>query len=175
MRILKRVVYRLPIAYYYSTPGDKARMQAFKAVSGDSETVLVMQFVRGWIGRNREYYWDLAKLDARTRKLDMTEWGRIVLDGGMDALPAYQESLPNIPPDPLQHVTLPPTVERRPMTHIKLGNQNAALVKVGAFYANDAVVQFISRIVYEHLQRNWERLYKQQIEMDNLQNWGKPA
>lgn len=162
---------RLGVSYYYVTPQDLKRIETFKDVAGDAEKTLVTQYVRGWMSRNRQYYWDLARIDAGARGLNLREWGEVVLGSSMAELPDYKSVPTDIPPDPLRHVAMPATVKKRTLTYITLGRQNAAQVKVGSFYAKDPIVGFVSRIVHEHLNRNWDKLYAPQVEMDNLDNW----
>lgn len=170
-RFRRLMAIRLSVSYYYVTPEDLDKLMAFKEVSGDTEKILVTQFIRGWIGRNRDYYMALARTDAMARGLTLKGWGEVILDGGISALPDYREQLKEIPPDPLAHITLPRTAQKSSLNYILLGKQNVALLRIGAHHARDTLIGFISRIVHEQLQRNWDKLYAPQVEMDNLDNW----
>lgn len=162
---------RFALAYYYVTHEDKARLDSFKAISGDSEKYLVTQFVRGWIGRNREYYLDIARQDAKSREMELSEWANIVITQGIDQLPDYKEELSDVPPSLLRHVVVPPSAIKRPINYIALGKQNVILLKVGVYYDRDSTIGFVSRIVRENLTRNWEKLYKSQVEAEDLNTW----
>jgi hypothetical protein len=162
---------RFIISYYYASPQDFGRINAFRECSGDSEKALITQYVRGWIGRNRDYYLDLARKDAAAREISFPEWGEIVVAQGIEALPPYQQELSNIPPSPLRDVALTPSAERKTLNYISLGKQNLALLKVGVHYDRDNTIGFVSRIVKEHLDRNWEKLYASQVEAENFKNW----
>jgi hypothetical protein len=162
---------RFLLAYYYVTPEDFKRLEDFRLLAGDSEKYLVTQYVRGWIGKNRNYYLELAKQDAEARNISFQDWGKIVIAKGMEALPNYQKELKSIPPSPLRGVVLPPNIIRRPINYITLGKQNTALLRVGIYYDRDNTIGFVSRIVKEHLDRNWESLYLSQIEAEDFKNW----
>lgn len=89
---------------------------------------------------------------------------------GIDELPPYREEI-NIPINPLRDVVASTETIRRPLNYILLGTQNLALLKIGIHHDRDNAVGFISRIVKEHLERNWEKLYAPQIEAENFENW----
>ena len=162
---------RFIISYYYVSPQDSERIEAFRECSGDSEKTLITQYVRGWIGRNRDYYLDLARKDAEARRIPFRQWGETVIHQGLEALPPYQEELKNILPSPLRDVVLAPSVERKALNYISLGKQNLALLKVGVHYDRDNAIGFVSRIVKEHLDRNWDKLYASQVEAEDFDNW----
>jgi hypothetical protein len=162
---------RFIISYYYVSPQDAERIDAFRECSGDSEKTLITQYVRGWIGRNRDYYLDLARKDAAAREISFREWGEIVVNQGIETLPVYKQELNKIPPSPLRDVVLPPSAERKALNYISLGKQNLALLRVGVHYDRDNAIGFVSRIVKEHLDQNWEKLYASQVEAENFEHW----
>lgn len=43
--------------------------------------------------------------------------------------------------------------------------------RLAVFYDRDTIIGFTSRIVYEHLQHNWEKLYTSQVKLEKLENW----
>jgi len=162
---------RLTIPYYYVTPGDLEKLHSFKTVSGDKETTLVTQFVRGWISRNRDYYLNLARMDAEAREVSFSEWGQIVVEkGGIEELPPPRREIV-VPPSPLRDIVLPENTGQQKLNYIFLGNQNVALVKVGVYYERVNLINFVSRIVREHMERNWEKLYLPQVEAEDFNNW----
>lgn len=167
------MVHRFAIAYYYATPTDLERMNLFRSCSGDTEKGLITQYVRGWIGKNRKDYFEpLARLDADARGISYREWGEtVVLRGGVDALPEYEKELKNIPEEKLNSVTLTPDVKSKPLNYINLGTQNLAFLKVGIHYSRDSAIVYVSKIVKEHLSRNWDTLYQPQIDAENWENW----
>lgn len=162
---------RFIISYYYVSPQDSEKIAAFRECSGDSEKTLITQYVRGWIGRNRDYYLDLARKDAAARKISFQHWGETVVQQGIEALPPYQQELTNISPSPLRDVALAPSAERKALNYLSLGKQNLALLRVGVHYDRDNAIGFVSRIVKEHLDRNWDKLYASQVEAENFENW----
>jgi hypothetical protein len=162
---------RFTLTYYYVSPQDALRIEAFKSCVGDSEKTLVTQYVRGWLSRNRDYYLDLARLDAQARGLSFRDWGEIITTQGIETLASYQKELKDIPPSPLRDVVLSPDAIRKPINYITLGLQNLALLRVATHYDRDNAIGFVSRIVKEHLDRNWDKLYAPQIEADNFDNW----
>lgn len=162
---------RFIISYYYVSSQDFERIAAFRECSGDSEKTLITQYVREWIGRNREYYLDLAHKDATAREISFQQWGETVVQKGIEALPTHQQELVNIPPSPLRDVTLSPSAERKALNYVVLGKQNLALLRVGVYYDRDNAIGFVSRIVKEHLDRNWSKIYASQVEAENFENW----
>jgi hypothetical protein len=161
------------LSYYYVSPQDAERIDTFREVSGDTEKTLVTQFTRGWIARNRDYYLKLARFDADKREISFREWAEIIVLQGVEALPPYRYELKDIPENPLKDVVLPPSSEliRRGINYITLGTQNLALLKVAIHYDRDNAVGFVSRIVKEHFDRNWDKLYLPQVEAENFENW----
>jgi len=168
---LEAMTEKFTISYYYVSPQDSERIEAFREGSGDSEKTLITQYVRGWLGKNRNYYLDLARKDAGAREMSFQEWGEIVVTQGIEVLPSYKQELNNIPPSPLRDVALAPSAERKALNYISLGKQNLALLRVGVHYDRDNAIGFVSRIVKEHLDRNWENLYASQVEAENFENW----
>jgi hypothetical protein len=160
------------VTYYYVTPEDDEKMTTFGEVSGDSLKNLVTQYVRGWIGRNRDYYLDLAKRDADARELSSEQWVDIMLDQGIEGLPAYKHPI-EVPENPLKNIVLPSSSDlvKRQVNYILLTEQNLALLRIGIFYDRDSAVGFISRIIREQLQRNWEKLYLPQVEASKSKKW----
>lgn len=162
---------RFILAYYYVSPQDSKRIEEFKNCSGDSEKTLVTQYVRGWLGRNRDYYLKLARMDAEARGISFKEWGETVVNKGLEMLPGYKNEIGDILPNPLRDIALSPDAVRKGINYIALGKQNLALLRVGILYDRDNAIGFISRIVKEHLARNWEKLYLPQVEAENFENW----
>lgn len=160
------------LAYYYVSPQDAERLDLFRDVAGDTEKTLITQFVRGWIGRNRDYYLTLARFDAKKREISFRNWAEVIVEEGIEALPPYKQEVKDIPADnPLKDVVLSPDVTRRGINYIMLGTQNLALLRIAIHYDRDNAIGFISRIVKEHLDRNWEKLYLPQVKAENFENW----
>lgn len=163
------------LAYYYVTPEDSKHIDTFKEVSGDSDKVLVTQFTRGWIAKNRDYYLDLAEFDALNRGMgDFSQWVEIVVEQGVEKLPPYIRQIQNnslLEANPLRTIALPPDAERRSINYIELGTQNYALLKIAIHYDRDSAIGFVSRIIREHFQRNWEKLYAPQVAAEDYKNW----
>jgi hypothetical protein len=163
---------KYPLSYYYVSPQDGKRIDSFRELSGDSEKALVTQYVRGWIARNRDYYLHLAKTDAAAREISFRQWGEAVFKDGVECLPAYKQEVKNLPSNPLWDISLAPdATERRALNYITLGTQNLVLLKIAVYYDRDGAIGFVSRIVKEHLDRNWDKLYAPQIEAENFETW----
>lgn len=162
---------KFTLTYYYVSPQDSKRIEDFKNCSGDSEKTLVTQYVRGWLSRNRDYYLDLARMDANARAIPFRQWGETVVTQGVEALPEYKEEIKNIPSNPLRDIALSPDAIRKGINYIALGRQNLALLRVAILYDRDNAIGFVSRIVKEHLTRNWEKLYLPQVEAEDFENW----
>ncbi|MEA5554400.1 transposase [Anabaena cylindrica UHCC 0172] len=159
------------ITYYYVTPEDDEKMTTFGDVSGDSLKTLVTQYIRGWIGRNRDYYLDLAKRDAQARELSSEQWVEIMLNQGVEGLPDYQHPI-EVPDSPLKNIVLPTSgLLKHQLNYILLTEQNLALLRIGIFYDRDSAIGFVSRIIREQLQRNWEKLYLPQVEANQTKVW----
>jgi hypothetical protein len=171
LEVVDSMAQKFLIAYYYVSPQDAERIEAFKTLSGDSEKNLITQYVRGWIGRNRDYYLKLARMDAEARGMSFRQWGEIVVGDGIEALPPYKLEIKNIPPNPLQNIVLSPDTIRKAINYITLGVQNLALLRVAIHYDRDNAIGFVSRIVKEQLDRNWDKLYAPQVEAENFENW----
>lgn len=167
------MAHKYSLAYYYASPQDTERIDAFKAVSGDSEKTLITQFVRGFIGIHRSAYLKLAKFDAKMREIPFREWAEIVVLQGIEALPPYRYELNDMPENPLKDITLAPNSElvRRGINYIMLGTQNLALFKVAIHYDRDNAVGVTSKMVKNHFDRNWDRYYLSQVEAENFENW----
>ncbi|WP_245912370.1 hypothetical protein [Brunnivagina elsteri] len=45
------------------------------------------------------------------------------------------------------------------------------LLKIVVYYDRDGAIGFVSRIVKEHLDRNWDKLYAPQVEAENFETW----
>ncbi|PSB14300.1 transposase [filamentous cyanobacterium CCP1] len=159
------------LTYYYVTPEDEDRLKAFRECSGDTEKTLVTQYVRGWLSNNRDYYLGLGRMDAQLRGMSFKDWGMAIVTKGVESLPPYKEEIRDIPPNPLQQISVPPNAKRRSINYITLGKQNVAMLRVGILYDRDNAVGFVSRIVREHLLRNWEKRYKSQVDAENFENW----
>jgi hypothetical protein len=162
---------KFTLTYYYVSPQDSKRIEDFKNCSGDSEKTLVTQYVRGWLSRNRDYYLELARMDANARGIPFRQWGETVVKEGIEALPAYKQEIKDIPPNPLRDIALSPDAIRKGINYIALGRQNLALLRVGILYDRDNAIGFVSRIVREHLARNWDKLYAHQVEAEDFENW----
>ncbi|MGG6267146.1 hypothetical protein ACQ4M3_13340 [Leptolyngbya sp. AN03gr2] len=159
--------------YYYVSTQDMERIDKFRVCTGDSEKTLITQYIRGWISRNRDYYLNLARLDAKARGISFREWGETVVAKRIDDLPKYlDEKMPK--PDeenPLRGIQIDPDAIRKPINYVWLARQNLALLKVGIHYDGDSAVRFVSRIVKEHLATNWDKKYQSQVDANDFANW----
>ena len=163
-----------PISYYYLTPEDYEKVQLFCKVSGDKESALINQYVRGFIGRNRNYFLELAKFDAKSRGLSSEQWVDIVLSGGMKGMPPYQGEIitKDIPGNPLSPITVPESGRvKRSLNYITLAAQNIAFLHLGIYYDHDSIAGYVSRIARKHLDDNWSNLYQGQVEAAQSKVW----
>lgn len=160
------------LGYYYVSPEDDEKMTTFGEVSGDSLNTLVTQYIRGWIGRKRDYYLNLAKLDAQARELTSEQWVDIMLGEGTKGLPPYKHKI-TVEGNPLRDVALLPVEEmvKRQLNYIVLAEQNICLLRIAVLYDGDSAVRYVSRIVKEHLARNWETLYLPQVQANKTKVW----
>lgn len=170
------MAYRFPMTYYYINPENHERLTAFREASGDSEKTLITQYVRGWLGRNRRYYTDLAKMDIGKREIDEDKWVQTIVEEGVEALPPHKQAISasDIPTNPLAHIILPANnMVQRWLNYIELGKQNIALLRIAILYDGGSVTKFISRIVQEHIDRNWDNLYADQVAAEHSNDWLK--
>jgi hypothetical protein len=164
---------RFNLAYYYVSPDDLARIDSFRECSGDSEKTLVTQYVRGFLSNHRVSYFEpLARYDAHTRSLSLREWGELITSpAGVEALPPHKMEVNFTEKNPLSDIKLAPNCSRRNINYITLGLMNTAFLRIGIYYDRDNAVNYISRIVKEHLDRNWVKRYEAQVKMENWENW----
>lgn len=162
------------IAYYYVSPEHEQNIEAFKQASGDAEKTLIMQYVRGWIGKNRTSYLDLAKFDIDARGMVPSEWAEVILHQGMEYLPPYVKEI-QVPHNPLINIVLPQNLVKRGLNYFHLSTQNLILLRLAIHYDRDNAIGFISRIVKEHLDRNWDNLYAPQVAGEDLRDWDRIA
>lgn len=161
------------LGYYYVSADHAKKIDDFKRTSADKETVLINQFVRGWLGKNRGFCLDLARFDAAAREMKFGEWAKFVHEKSMRELPLPKQEL-KLPLSPLAHINLPAKEElvRRKVNNIVLGVQNLVLFKLIEYYFyGGKPIDFVSDIVTEHLDRLWEPLYASQVAADNFDNW----
>ncbi len=164
--------HKYDLNYYYVSLDHAAKITKFQEVTGDSEVGLITQFVRGWIGRNRPYYTDLAKFDASCRGICLSEWGKIVVFEGMDKLPPLinYQAFPNALL--LPELDFPAdSVSRRGLKIIKLSMQNVAFLKLAVYYERVEKAILVSKIIKEHLDRNWDTLYEPQVQAEDFTSW----
>lgn len=160
-----------PLGYYYCSPEHAEKIDAFKEAIGDKETVLVTQYTRGWLGRNRDFCLDLAKYDAIAREMTFRDWGKLVFSKDMRALPPAKHSI-DLPPFPLTHIKIHRDAVRRKVNNLTLGIQNLVLFKLIEYYFyGGKTLEFVTDIVADHLDRLWEPLYASQVAADNFDNW----
>lgn len=165
---------RLSLTYYFVSKQNDERLHSFMAVSGDSLKILVQQYVRGWLSRNREIYMELAHYDAERRNLKFPTWASMVVEGGMHVLPQPVKEIDFTVVNPLANVVRPEPSNgavKHTLNYINLATQNLILFKVANYYDQDSQIGFISRIIQEHLDRNWEKLYQPQIDAERFENW----
>jgi hypothetical protein len=163
------------LSYYYITEENDSKLLQFSEASSDTRQTLIMQYVRGWIGRNRTYYTNLARLDCAKRKMNYTDWTKIVVDEGFSGLPSYQTSIAEgeIPTNPLAHIVLPSEILNKSINYIFLSRQNYILLRTAIYYDGGKISAYISRIIQEHIQRNWDALYLPQIQAEHSDDWLK--
>ncbi|PHJ64993.1 hypothetical protein VF04_04205 [Nostoc linckia z7] len=169
------MAYQFSLTYYYITQEHDDYLTSFSEASGDSRQTLVMQYVRGWLGRNRKYYEQLAKIDVAKREMDIDEWVNVVINDGFAGMPDYRYPIADgdIPPNPLGHIVLPGNMERRDINYIHLTKQNYILLRTGIHFDGGRIAHFMSKVVHEHLFRNWQVLYLPQIQAETSNDWLK--
>jgi hypothetical protein len=169
------MAYQFNLSYYYVTPDNSSKLDAFGKASGDSRQTLIMQYVRGWLGRNRAYYTNLALLDCTKREIDVENWINIVMDEGFEGLPDYKSPFlsEDVPPNPLAHIVLPAEMDKQVINYVQLTKQNYILLRTAIHFDGSSISRYLSKVVHEHLQRNWESLYAPQIESENSNDWLK--
>lgn len=165
---------RLSLTYYFVSQQNDEKLNLFMAASGDSRKNLVQQYVRGWLSRNRETYMELARYDAQRRGLELPTWASMVAKEGMHVLPEPVKEIDFAVTNPLSNVVRPEPSNgavKHTINYINLATQNLVLFKVANYYDQDSVIGFVSRIIQEHLDRNWGKLYQPQIDFENFENW----
>lgn len=158
------------IQYYYLPRDSYSLIEEFLKCSGDYEKRLITEYLCDWIDCNREYYLDLAKQDAQTRNISFSEWGEIVVDRGMKALPSYKQALVELHNNPLLPVLLGRYRLQRFVSYITISKQNVALLKCAIHYDKDTKVNWISRVINKYIEDN-ALGYIAQIKADDLASW----
>ena len=167
---------RLSLTYYFVSQESDERLKLFSAVSGDSLKTLVQQYVRGWISRNRQTYMELANYDAKRREIPLSLWASVVAEEGVHALPPPNKKISFNVINPLAHVMRPELSHgavKHTLNYINLSTQNLILFKIANHYDQDSAIGFVSRIIQEHLDRNWDNLYQPQVDFENWESWNK--
>lgn len=173
MNVAKTNATNYPLGYYYVSTDHASKIDKFKMTSGDMETVLITQYVRGWLGKNRNFCTDLAKCDASIREMKFGDWASIVFEEGFRGLPVQKKEF-NPPGLPLASVNLAAKEElvRRKVNNLTLGIQNIVFFKlIEHYYYRGKTIDLVSDIVAEHLNRLWEPLYASQVAADDFSNW----
>lgn len=167
------MAYQFNISYYYLTKEHDDYLTAFSEASGDSRQALIMQYVRGWLGRNRSCYQTLARLDVVKREVSIDEWVNVVVKQGFDALPEYKQPTidEEIAQNPLGHIILPTNTIKRESNYISLTKQNFILLRTAIYFDGGRIAHFISKVIYEHLLRNWQTLYASQVTAETSNSW----
>ncbi|NDJ20995.1 transposase [Nostoc sp. B(2019)] len=169
------MAYQFSLSRYYVTPENDEKLEAFSDASGDSRQTLIMQYTRGWLGRNRVYYTQLAILDLRKREISASEWVQIVLGEGFKGLPPYKNPIleDEVSKDPLAHIILPDGVLEKQSNYFALTRQNYLLLRTAIHFDGSSATRFISKIIHEHLIRNWDSLYAAQVVAETSNDWLK--
>lgn len=165
---------RLSLTYYFVSKENDVKLKLFTSVSGDSLKTLVQQYIRGWISRNRQAYMALAMYDAERREIPLPNWARIIAEEGIHVLPPPKKHIDFNVSNPLAHVMRPELSHgavKHTLNYVNLSTQNLVLFKIANYYDQDSAIGFVSRIIQEHLDRNWEKLYQPQIDFENFNNW----
>lgn len=166
-----------PLTNYYICPQHEEWLQEFSAASGDARQTLINQFVRGWLKLNRPYFEDLARLDIVKRGMDtdegVNEWERIVITQGFDKLPPYVDEIVSgeISTNPIAHIILPGEMIKKDINDLTLTKENLILLRTAIHYDGSKIIQYISKIVFEHLQRMWNKHYAPQIAAEKSNDW----
>lgn len=161
------------LGYYYVTADHAAKIDEFRRTSGDMEKVLIAQYVRGWLGKNRDFCLDLGRSDAFARGMQFSDWAEFVYQKSIQELPPPKHEV-KLPPSPLANINLPAKEQlvRRKVNNLTLGVQNVVLFKlIDYYYYGDRRIDLVSDIVAEHLNRLWEPLYASQVAANDFSNW----
>lgn len=163
----------LPLGYYYVTADHAEKIDEFRRTSGDMEKVLITQYVRGWLGKNRNLCLDLGRSDAAARNMEFGDWAEFIYNKSIHELPPPKHEI-KLPPLPLADINLPAKEKlvRRKINNLTLGIQNVVLFKlIEHYYYGGRPIDFVSDIVAEHLNRLWEPLYASQVAANDFNNW----
>ena len=165
---------RLSLTYYFVSQENDKRLRLFMNASGDSLKTLVQQYIRGWISRNRQIYMALARYDAERREISLPFWARTIAEEGIHALPPPKKQIDFSIINPLIHITRPELSHgaiKHTLNYVNLSTQNLILFKIANYYDQDSAIGFVSRIIQEHLDRNWDKLYQPQVNFESFDNW----
>jgi hypothetical protein len=167
------MAHNISIPRYYITKADNKRMKEFENISGDSRYQLINQFVRGLLSKHRDYYVSLAKMDRESRGITPQAWIETIMSEGYEGLPPCREPIsPPIESDPLFKIELPDKCLQMCGNYIKLSQQNCLLFKTMVYYSPDGTIaKTIGRIIREHVERTWYKIYYPQVKAANSSDW----
>jgi hypothetical protein len=158
------------ISYLHLDPLCADRINQFCLVSGDSKKTFISQQIRGWLKRNRDYYFALLDADIQARNIDRQEWVRIVSEGLYESLPAPVKHI-DLKSDPILEVSLPDELDKFFISSITLSRLNYVLLRNGIHHSRISTVSFLSRVITDHLNRRWSDLYEPHVLKQDIKNW----
>lgn len=163
---------RISLTYYYVSPKNHVRIENIKRLTGGTEKGILTEFVREYILLRKEDLLKFAAEDAESKNISLGVWGKTIFEFGINGLPKSSKK-PNKVYDPLQNYSLIGSEIRRPINYITLGKLNAVLYKILMHINEVNSVELTTKIVIEHLDRNWESLYIPQLMAEKFENWGE--
>ena len=154
--------------YLYLEPVTRSRFDTVCDELGWPSKGLVSQCCQAFFKVNRDYYAQAAIADCKARGMKETDYYKALRDGSEDDLSPYLVERPLFGANPLATVPAVPTGKdnKRRYNTLTLSGYNATLLKVAQIVDMGSLTMLVSRIVKQHFEGYWEKIYTPQLELD---------
>lgn len=130
-----------------------------------TEKAFISQVINEYFIREKVYYVEALRLDARARSICEQEYLKILIEQDEKALPRYTSDRPIFKPSP---IAMLPDVEgnRRITNYILLNRRNTCLLKIASIVERARMSQLVGRLMVDHLRQNWDTVYLPQFKFE---------
>ena len=130
-----------------------------------TEKAFISQVINEYFIREKVYYVEALRLDARARSIREQEYLKILIEQDEKALPRYTSDRPIFKPSP---IAMLPDVEgnRRITNYILLNRRNTCLLKIASIVERARMSQLVGRLMVDHLRQNWDTVYLPQFKFE---------
>lgn len=151
--------------YLYITDESSEKIQRILDLTGSTEKAFISQVINEYFIREKIYYVEALRLDARARSIREQEYLKILIEQDEKALPRYTSDRPIFKPSP---IAMLPDVEgnRRITNYILLNRRNTCLLKIASIVERARMSQLVGRLMVDHLRQNWDTVYLPQFKFE---------